>query len=148
MEKPCMMISEPRKESFGKLADLWEASVRASHFFLKEEEIQDLKKEILHTYLPALSLRVCKNETGILQGFVGVDGDKVEMLFVEPESWGKGIGTLLLKHAIREMGITTLDVNEENPGAMSFYLHMGFRITGRSPLDGQGRAHPLLHMKL
>jgi putative acetyltransferase len=39
-------------------------------------------------------------------------------------------------------------VNEQNPQAVGFYEHIGFLITGRSTLDGQGKPFPLLHMKL
>jgi putative acetyltransferase len=39
-------------------------------------------------------------------------------------------------------------VNEQNPEAVGFYLHYGFAQTGRSPLDGEGRPFPLLHMSL
>ncbi len=37
-------------------------------------------------------------------------------------------------------------LNEQNPQAVGFYLHLGFSITARSELDGQGNAFPLLHM--
>lgn len=39
-------------------------------------------------------------------------------------------------------------MNEQNPQAVGFYLHYGFVQTGRSPLDGEGRPFPLLHMAL
>lgn len=39
-------------------------------------------------------------------------------------------------------------VDEEDPAAVGFYLHYGFVQTGRSPLDGEGRPFPLLHMSL
>lgn len=42
----------------------------------------------------------------------------------------------------------SVDVNEQNPQAVGFYLHYGFVQTGRSPLDGEGRPFPLLHMSL
>jgi putative acetyltransferase len=41
----------------------------------------------------------------------------------------------------------TTDVNEQNGQAVGFYKRMGFTATGRSPLDGQGRPYPLLHLK-
>jgi putative acetyltransferase len=42
----------------------------------------------------------------------------------------------------------SVDVNEQNPQATAFYQHYGFVQTGRSPLDGEGRPLPLLHMNL
>ena len=34
----------------------------------------------------------------------------------------------------------------QNPQAQAFYERFGFRVVGRSPLDGQGNPYPLLHM--
>lgn len=70
------------------------------------------------------------------------------MLFVDDASRGKGVGKLLLKYAIAELGVNEVDVNEQNPQGVAFYRHMGFEQVGRSELDGQGNAFPLLHMRL
>ena len=84
-------------------------------------------------------------------GFMGCNWPQIEMLFVEPEYFGLGIGKMLLEHArqraLAESATLTLDVNEQNPAALAFYEHMGFVVTGRSPVDGQGRPYPLLHME-
>ncbi len=40
-----------------------------------------------------------------------------------------------------------VDVNEQNTQALDFYLRRGFHVVGRSPLDGQGRPYPLLHLR-
>jgi len=40
-----------------------------------------------------------------------------------------------------------VDVNEQNPDAIKFYLAAGFTIVGRSPLDSGGRPFPLLHLR-
>ncbi|TWF42353.1 acetyltransferase (GNAT) family protein [Chitinophaga polysaccharea] len=81
-------------------------------------------------------------------GFIGVAENKIEMLFVHPDAHGKGIGKALLNYAIAQQGATAVDVNEQNPQAVAFYLHMGFRVTARSATDGMGKPFPLLHMAL
>jgi putative acetyltransferase len=40
-----------------------------------------------------------------------------------------------------------VDVNEQNDGAIGFYGHLGFEVTGRSEFDDQGRPYPLLHLR-
>ena len=61
---------------------------------------------------------------------------------------GQGVGTVLLQHAIEQLAATKVDVNEQNPQAVGFYQHMGFKIESRSPLDEMGKPFPILHMML
>jgi len=143
-----MKIENVEKVDHLKLLEIWEASVRATHDFLKEEDLQELKPLILEQYFDAVDLRCAKNSQGELLGFCGVHDCAIEMLFVSPDARGKGVGSLLAAHAIKEQGATKVDVNEQNEQAKGFYLHIGFSIIGRSPLDGQGKAYPLLHMAL
>lgn len=129
------------------LAAVWEASVRATHDFLHESDIQWLRPRVRNDYLTAVALRVFKDGHGRICGFVGVTQGTIQMLFVAPDVRGTGVGKQLLHHAITQMGATTLDVNEQNPQAVGFYRHQGFEVVGRSPTDGLGKPFPLLHMK-
>ncbi len=81
-------------------------------------------------------------------GFVGVAGDKIDSLFVEPDQHGKGIGRRLVEHALRKGSALSVDVNVQNRGAQAFYRRMGFQEVGRSEVDGTGRPYPLIHMKI
>jgi putative acetyltransferase len=131
------------------LLEVWESSVRATHDFLQEQDIQALRPLLLHAYFPVLTIKIARLSCDdSIQGFIGVSEKRIEMLFVRAEQRGKGIGKLLLRHAINELGADELDVNEQNPQAVNFYKKNGFITVGRSEVDGQGRPHPLLHMKL
>lgn len=143
-----MRIDTVTRNEYGILVDLWEASVRATHNFLAEKDIQYFKPLILNQYLDAVELRSARNASGDILGFLGVADDKIEMLFILPERRGQGIGRQLLDYAIQEMGATFVDVNEQNPQAVGFYEHFGFRVFKRSPLDGLGKPYPILHMEL
>jgi len=57
-----------------------------------------------------------------------VSPTKIEMLFIHPDVFGKGIGKLLFQFAIRELSAHTVDVNEQNKNAVGFYLKMGFKL--------------------
>ena len=96
----------------------------------------------------ALAVACVRDEAGEVSGFVGVAGGKVEMLFVHPEWRGQGAGRTLLTYAVDVLGARTLDVNEQNPQAVGFYLRMGFEVVGRSNVDGMGKPYPLLYMRL
>lgn len=141
-------IIEVSPDQYETLTEVWEASVRATHDFLDESDIAYLRPKILHEYLHAVTLRAYADEQDAIRGFVGVAEGRIEMLFVDPACRGQGIGRQLLGHAVDRLGATALDVNEQNPQAIGFYERMGFRATGRSPLDGQGRPFPLIHMAL
>lgn len=143
---PVNSITTVDPSEYETLTLLWEASVRATHDFLGEEDIAALRPLLLHDYLPAVALRACRNAEGSVLGFVGVADGKIEMLFIDPASRGHGIGKALLAHATDAMAADALDVNEQNVQAVGFYRHVGFEVVGRSPLDGQGRPFPLLHM--
>lgn len=129
------------------LLPLWEQSVRVTHHFLQESEILALRPIVQQALLAVPQLAVVW-QAGELAGFVGADGDKVEMLFLHPAQRGKGMGRALLQYAVEQWHCTKLDVNEQNEAAAGFYRHMGFVAIGRSPLDGQGNPFPILHLAL
>ena len=143
-----MTIFEVTKNEYPEIVEVWEASVRATHSFLTEEDIQFFKPLILNEFLSAVNLRCVKNDDGKILGFLGVAEVNIEMLFLAPESRGKGMGRLLVKYAIEQMGAQKVDVNEQNPDAVGFYKHVGFEVSSRSPLDGMGKPFPILHMAL
>jgi len=127
------------------LIKIWESLVRAIHDFLSEEDIAYLRPLILETYFDAVDLQVAIDSAGEIVAVIGVAGGNIEMLFVSPETRGKGVGRLLTMDAIENQGAIRVDVNEQNDQAVGFYLRLGFTQIGRSPLDGQGRPFPILH---
>ena len=143
-----MKIENAKKSDYHTLINIWEASVRATHDFLKEDDLIALKPLILENYFDAVELQCAKDERGKIVGFCGVHEHNIEMLFISPDTRGTGFGSRLVGNAIHHHHVTTVDVNEQNTQAVGFYEHLGFKVLGRSPLDGQGRPYPLLHMEL
>jgi|SRR6266511_6329899 len=130
------------------LLALWERSVRATHHFLTEADIVALRP------LVAESLSSDELELWVLTdgdapiGFMGLVGDDIAALFLEPARRQRGGGRRLVAHAqALRGGELTVDVNEQNPEALGFYEALGFTVVGRSPLDDGGRPFPLLHMR-
>ena len=93
-------------------------------------------------------LIVEEDQNGEPIAFMGINDDKLEMLFVAPEYRGTGIGKRMLTSGIDNYGVTELAVNEDNPQARGFYEHMGFVVYRRNELDDQGKPYPVLYMKL
>lgn len=143
-----MKLENATSHDLPRLGDIWEAAVRATHDFLSEDDIQLFRPLVREGYLPsAPMLAVARDETGLAFGFVGVEGDKIEMLFVDPARHGQGIGQALLEHAVRQWSACRVDVNEQNPRALGFYRHMGFAVESRSERDGLGKPFPMLHLR-
>ncbi|MEH6434454.1 acetyltransferase [Massilia sp. DD77] len=128
------------------LAGIWRRSVRATHDFLREEDFVEIERLVADHYLPQARLWVIEHE-GAPVGFMGLSGSHVDALFIDPAHHGEGLGRAMLEHAARLEGHLTVDVNEQNAAAVGFYERMGFRRTGRSPLDDAGRPYPLLHLR-
>ncbi|MFC8687661.1 acetyltransferase [Brevibacillus porteri] len=132
-----------------QLVDIWYRAVCRTHHFLTQEDIEFYKNMVKNEALSAVEIWMEINEKKEPVGFIGLDGTKIEMLFVDPEYHGKGIGSRLLEHAERKYGPhLKVDVNEQNEGAHAFYKRYGFVQTGRSELDGSGKPFPLLHLEL
>ena len=136
------------KNDYLELINIWESSVSATHDFLTEHDIIELKSLILDQYFDAVDLRCLKTTDNRITGFIGVAESNIEMLFVSPEYFGRGVGKQLTKYAIDYQDATKVDVNEQNPKAIGFYKNLGFIEVDRSPIDGQGKPFPLIHMVL
>lgn len=130
-----------------QLLKVWESSVRASHFFLSENEIESIKKYALQALNEIPHLLVVEKEEKLSVGFMGISEQYLEMLFIAQEEIGKGFGKELLQYGIESYSVNRLAVNEQNPLAKGFYEHMGFTVYKRTELDEQGNPYPLLYMK-
>ena len=131
----------------GRLVELWEASVRATHDFLSEEDIRGIRTYVPDALRSIADLRIVRDAEGVPVAFMGCDGRRLEMLFVGPACRGAGVGTALVREAFAA-GVTEVVVNEQNPSARGFYEHVGFAVCGRSERDEQGGPFPILYMKL
>lgn len=129
-----------------KLTALWEASVRATHHFLREADIENLKPYVTEGLACIKHLYVAV-EADAPTAFIGIQDEKIEMLFVSPQHLRKGIGKRLVDMAVRNHGAVFVDVNELNPDARTFYEKLGFVEIGRREVDEQGNPFPIIEMR-
>ena len=91
-------IVPAKAADYPMLVDIWEASVRATHTFLAEADLQRLRSRLATDYFPAVELHMLLTD-GRPVGFAGLSGDNLEMLFVSrlfrPRT---GTGIALLRH--------------------------------------------------
>ena len=150
---------------------VWEASVRATHDFLPAGEVERIGAMVpaaiagvptlLVAYVggePAGAAALAAKESAVPVpeglptgcepvGFLGLDGAFIEMLFIAPGRRGGGIGRALVELARDRYGADEVSVNEQNPQAVGFYEHMGFRVYRRTATDAEGGPYPLLYMR-
>lgn len=129
------------------LLELWEQSVRATHHFLTEAQILQIRQQIIqYSYFDQVQLFHVEHQQQIL-GFMGIADSKLEMLFISSAAFRQGIGSQLLQYAL-QLGVTEVDVNEQNPDATAFYLKHGFEMISRSETDSEDNPYPILHLQL
>ena len=131
-----------------ELLNVWEDSVRATHNFLSNEEIEKIKEFVPQALSNIAHLIIETDENEIPIAFMGIEKQKLEMLFITSKCRGKGIGKKMLLYGIENYKINDLAVNEDNPQAKGFYEHMGFKVYQRNELDDQGNPYPVLYMRL
>ena len=127
-----------------QLLKVWESSVRATHLFLSNEEIENIKKYVPQALKEISYLILFNDESNRPIGFMGINH---QMLFIAAKNRGQGIGKQLLNYGVEKFNINELAVNEQNPQAKGFYEHMGFKVYKRTELDEQGKPYPLLYMR-
>lgn len=140
-------VTDRTPELISQLVTIWENAVRATHHFLTEPAIQNFKAslpEILNS-VPHLVIAEDKN---IPVAFLGTAEQEIEMLFVDSNKRGQGLGKKLITYGIDTLHVTELTVNEQNPQAVGFYEHMGFETFKRTPTDDLNNPYPILYMKL
>ena len=140
------MIRKIKATDYPRLMEIWESAVLSTHDFLKEEDFL-YYKEHLPVYFQHVTLFGFEQED-ILIGFMGIAERNLEMLFIDNNYRGIGIGKKLITYAIDNLQVTKVDVNEQNTQAVGFYKHIGFSVYKRSSLDGEGKEYPILHMQL
>ena len=138
-------------EFLRQLLVIWEASVRATHLFLSDAEVRKIKEYVPHALAGVSRLVIAERKIGCPVAFMGVEGQRLEMLFLSPEERGAGLGRQLLvygiQYGIKTYAVERVAVNEQNPQAKGFYEHMGFTVYKRTDHDEAGDPYPLLYMK-
>lgn len=139
-----VQIESAAAADFDEITALWEASVRATHHFLSEDDILFFKPLIRYQYLFGVDVYCTRDEKGHILGFLGTSDERIEMLFILPRSQGRGLGKALLHYAVSVLHKKVVDVNEQNEQAVGFYRQFGFTVTSRSETDSLGKPYPLL----
>lgn len=126
---------------------IWRAAVDATHGFLSAEHRAEIDALVAEQFLPHAALWLAEDSAGIVQGFLAMDGDMIDALFVDPAAHGRGFGTALVRQALALAPAALVDANAQADNALPFYLSRGFKVIGRSETDPHGRPYPIVHLR-
>ncbi len=141
-------VKERTEILINQLLEVWEDSVKATHLFLSDKEINNIKEYVPQVISGVSHLVIIENENNTPIAFMGIEDKKLEMLFIKNSEIGKGLGKQLLNYGIENYNVNELVVNEQNHNAKGFYEYMGFKTYKRTELDEQGNPYPILYMRL
>ncbi len=115
-ERVCQIHDAARRD------ELAAAGLSAAYLTLQ----QTAENEGFHDYV----LRVAEVGEQVL-GFVAFTGEELAWLYVDPVAYGKGVGTSLIRAALRESNAPmSVEVLDGNAAAIAVYLKTGFQIVG------------------
>lgn len=120
------MIREFEKIDLEEVAKIWIDTNMKAHDFIPSQYWQNNFQMVKEMFLQA-EIYVYE-DTGRIQGFVGMDGDYVEGIFVAWEAQSQGIGKRLLDFVKERKKSLRLSVYEKNERAVRFYQREGFVI--------------------
>ena len=120
------MIRELRKADIDKVANIWLDTNITAHYFIPEQYWKS-NFELVKELLLQATVYVYEDNQEI-RGFIGLNDEYVEGIFVSGEMQSLGIGKLLLNYAKDKRNKLFLNVYQKNAWAITFYQREGFEI--------------------
>ena len=121
-----MPIRKLQKTDINRVAEIWLTANRNAHAFIPAAYWES-HLDFVKNMLPQTEVYVYEtNQT--IQGFIGINGESIEGIFVANEMQSHGIGKILLDYMKDKKVRLQLNVYQKNVRAMSFYQREGFTI--------------------
>ena len=120
------MIRKLQKADINRVADIWLKTNLKAHFFIPEQYWIS-NYEFVKEMLPQTEVYVYEDDK-MIQGFIGINDEYIEGIFVSDEMQSRGIGKMLLDYIKDKKDRLQLKVYQKNVRAMSFYQREGFTI--------------------
>ena len=122
------MIRKLQKTDINRVADIWLKTNLKAHYFIPEQYWTN-NYAVVKEMLPQAEVYVYEDDK-IIQGFVGINAEYIEGIFVSDEMQSHGIGKILLDYIKDKKVRLHLNVYQKNVRAISFYQREGFTIQG------------------
>lgn len=120
------MIRALQREDINRVADIWLDTNLKAHYFIPAQYWKS-NYDLVKGMLSQAEVYVYESNQGI-QGFVGLNGEYIEGIFVSDEMQSRGIGKFLLNFIKDRRTKLRLNVYQKNTRAKHFYQREGFEI--------------------
>lgn len=123
------MVRRFQSGDLEQVSEIWlEANVQAHDFI--PGRYWEGRLEAVKQLLPQAELYVWEDGDNEIRGFIGLNGEHIEGIFVRPAAQSQGVGRALLDRAKEAHGRLSLNVYRKNDRAAAFYRREGFRVWG------------------
>lgn len=136
------MIRNFEEKDLDRVMEIWLAANLDAHGFIRPEYWRECFSRTAEAIAGAEVY--LSEQSGVITGFIGLDGDFVEGLFVDKEYRGQGAGKALLDRAKESRQKLGLCVYERNEGAVRFYEREGFQQLRKKPDISTGETEILM----
>lgn len=126
------MIRKLQNADINRVADIWLDTNLKAHYFIPAQYWKNNFELVKDMLMQAEVYVYEKNQE--IQGFIGLNGEYIEGIFVSEQMQSKGIGKLLLHDIMDKKAKLILNVYQKNTRAIHFYQREGFEIQ-REGLD-------------
>ena len=120
------MIRKLLNGDIDRVADIWLKTNLKAHYFISNQYWKS-NYELVKEMLSQSEVYVFEADK-MIQGFVGLNDEYIEGIFVSEEMQSCGIGKLLLDYVKDKKVSLRLNVYQKNARAISFYQREGFII--------------------
>lgn len=131
------MIRDFNKQDIDRIMEVWLDTNISAHKFI-ESEYWKSNYDAVKAIMPSATIYVYEENTTI-QGFIGLMDSYIAGIFVSQKFQSKGIGKALLDYAKDKKDALSLNVYQENDGAVRFYLREGFAIANEQMDENTGK---------
>jgi ribosomal protein S18 acetylase RimI-like enzyme len=129
-----MRIRPYRANDFEATVSMWRAVSLATYTFLAPHIEAEDRAYFRGVILKENAVWVAEGEEGApsMVGFLALQGDLVDRLYVHLEHQGRGVGSALLEQAlVQSPSGLRLFTHQKNVGACRFYERRGFTVLRR-----------------
>ena len=141
------MVRQYSNDDIDAVMQIWlDTNIRAHHFIPSDywRTNCDMVRELLSHAEIYVHEDECAKQ---IDGFIGLNDDYIEGIFVKETMQSKGIGKQLLNHVKEVKPMLKLSVYQKNVKAIKFYLREKFSIQSENVDDNTGEKEFIMMWK-